>query len=123
MEILDTIAVRASVRVAIMTGAGDRAFCVGGDLRQRKDMTKEDWLRQRQVFDDVLFKIRQLRTPIIAAVNGLAIGGGFEMAQSMDFIIASDDAFFGQPEAMVSPPGVAHRLCFHASCRWAECCR
>ena len=100
-EILDTIAVRASVRVAIMTGAGDRAFCVGGDLRQRKDMTKEDWLRQRQVFDDVLFKLRQLRTPIIAAVNGLAIGGGFEMAQSMDFIIASDDAFFGQPEAMV----------------------
>jgi enoyl-CoA hydratase len=100
-EILDTIAARTSVRVAIMTGAGDRAFCVGGDLRQRKDMTKEDWLRQRQVFDDVLFKLRQLRTPIIAAVNGLAIGGGFEMAQSMDFIIAADNAFFGQPEAMV----------------------
>ena len=89
------------MRVAILTGAGDRAFSVGGDLRQRKQMTKEQWLRQRQVFDRVLYTLRQLRRPIIAAVHGMAYGGGCEIAISTDFIIASDDAVFGQPEAMV----------------------
>ena len=101
IEILETLAARSSVRVAIITGAGDRAFSVGGDLRQRKAMTKEEWLRQRQVFDRVLYTLRQLSRPIIAAVHGMAYGGGCEIAISTDFIIASDDAVFGQPEAMV----------------------
>jgi enoyl-CoA hydratase len=101
IEVLETIAARPSVRVAILTGAGDRAFSVGGDLYQRKQMSKEDWLRQRQVFDRVLYTLRQLRRPIIAAVHGMAYGGGCEIAISTDFIIASDDAVFGQPEAMV----------------------
>jgi enoyl-CoA hydratase len=100
-EVLETIAVRPTVRVAIITGAGDRAFSVGSDLRQRKDMTKEQWLRQRQDFDRTLYTLRQLRTPIFAAVNGIAYGGGCEIAQSTDFIIASDNATFGQPEAMI----------------------
>ena len=92
IEILETVAARPSVRVAILTGAGDRAFSVGGDLYQRKNMTKEEWLRQRQVFDRVLYTLRQLRRPIIAAVHGMAYGGGCEIAISTDFIIASDDA-------------------------------
>ncbi len=102
IEILETIAAKTSVRVAIITGSGDRAFSVGGDLYQRKEMTQEQWLRQRQVFDRVLYTLRQLRRPIIAAaVGGMAYGGGCEIAISTDFIIASDDAAFGQPEAMV----------------------
>ena len=101
IEILETVAARPSVRVAILTGAGDRAFSVGGDLYQRKSMTKEEWLRQRQVFDRVLYNLRQLRRPIFTAVHGMAYGGGCEMAISTDFIIASEDARFGQPEAMV----------------------
>src|SRR5438105_13702720 len=100
-EILETIAVRPTIRVAFITGAGDRAFSVGSDLRQRKDMTKEDWLRQRQDFDRTLYTLRQLRKPIFAVVNGVAYGGGSEIAQSTDFIIASDNATFGQPEAMI----------------------
>ena len=100
-EILETIAVRSAVRVAIITGAGERAFSVGSDLRQRKDMTKEQWLRQRQDFDRTLYTLRQLRKPIFAVVNGIAYGGGSEIAQSTDFIIASDNATFGQPEAMI----------------------
>jgi enoyl-CoA hydratase len=100
-EILETIAVRAKVRVAIITGAGQRAFSVGSDLRQRKNMSKEDWLRQRQDFDRALYTLRQLRKPIFAAVNGIAYGGGCEVAQSTDFIIASDNATFGQPESML----------------------
>ena len=100
-EVVETIAVRPSVRVVILTGAGERAFSVGSDLRQRKDMTKEQWLRQRQDFDRTLYTLRQLRKPIFAAVNGIAYGGGCEIAQSTDFIIASDNATFGQPEAMI----------------------
>jgi enoyl-CoA hydratase len=100
-EIIETIAVRPAVRVVVLTGAGNRAFSVGSDLRQRKNMTKEDWLRQRQDFDRTLYTVRQLRKPIFAAVNGMAYGGGSELAQSVDFIIASDDATFGQPEAML----------------------
>lgn len=100
-EIVETIAVRPAVRVVILTGAGERAFSVGSDLRQRKDMTKEDWLRQRQDFDRTLYTVRQLRKPIFAAVNGIAYGGGSELAQSTDFIIASENATFGQPEAML----------------------
>jgi len=101
IEVLETIAARSSVRVAIITGSGDRAFSVGGDLYQRKQMTKEQWLRQRLVFDRVLYTLRQLRRPIIAAVHGMAYGGGCEIAISTDFIVASDNAVFGQPEAIV----------------------
>src|SRR5918995_7171720 len=90
-EVIETIAVRTSVRVVILTGAGDRAFSVGSDLRQRKSMTKEDWLRQRQDFDRTLYTVRQLRKPVFAAVNGIAYGGGSELPQSTDFIIAADN--------------------------------
>jgi enoyl-CoA hydratase/carnithine racemase len=100
-EIVETIAVRTAVRVVVLTGAGDRAFSVGSDLRQRNKMTKEDWLRQRQAFDRTLYTVRQLRKPLFAAVNGIAYGGGCELAQSCDFIIASENATFGQPEAMI----------------------
>src|SRR5215204_4946059 len=100
-DVLQTIAVEPPVRVAIITGAGTRAFSVGSDLRQRKSMTKQQWLRQRQDFDRTLYTLRQLRKPIFAAVNGIAYGGGCEIAQSTDFIIASENAIFGQPEAMI----------------------
>ncbi|WP_051551452.1 enoyl-CoA hydratase/isomerase family protein [Nocardioides sp. URHA0020] len=100
-EVVEGIAVRTAVRVVVLTGAGDRAFSIGSDLRQRKAMTKEDWLRQRQAFDRTLYTVRQLRKPIFTAVNGLAYGGGCELAQSTDFIIAATSATFGQPEAML----------------------
>jgi len=100
-EAVETIAVRPAIRVVVLTGAGTKAFSVGSDLRQRKNMTKEDWLRQRQDFDRTLYTVRQLRKPVLAAVNGVAYGGGSELAQSTDFIIASENATFGQPEAML----------------------
>ncbi len=92
---------RRDVRVAFIIGAGARAFSVGSDLRQRNKMSQEDWLRQRQDFDRTLYTLRQMRKPIFAAVNGIAYGGGSEIAQSTDFIIAAERATFGQPEAMI----------------------
>ena len=76
---------------------------MGARIQQstRGSGTKEDWLRQRQDFDRTLYTVRQLRKPIFTAVNGIAYGGGCELAQSTDFIIASGNAAFGQPEAML----------------------
>ena len=80
-------------------------------------MTKEDWLRQRQDFDRTLYTVRELRKPIFAAVNGTAYGGGSELAQSTDFILAAESATFGQPEAMLGlPRAAAHPPCCRASC-------
>ena len=100
---------RTAVRVVILTGAGDRAFSVGSDLRQRKSMTKEDWLRQRQAFDRTLYTVRQLRKPIFTAVNGIAYGGGCELAQSTDFIIASEQRDL-RPTRGHARPGGRRRL-------------
>ena len=108
-EVVEEIAVRTAVRVVVLTGAGDRAFSVGSDLRQRKAMTKEDWLRQRQAFDRTLYTVRQLRKPIFAAVNGIAYGGGCELAQSTDFIIASDQRDL-RPARGDARPGSRRRL-------------
>ena len=134
-EALETIAVRTHVRVAVITGAEERAFSVGSDLRQRKNMSKEEWLRQRQAFDRTLYTLRRLRKPIFAAVNGIAYGGGCEIAQSTDFIIASENATFGQPEAMIGlaagggspallprwlPPGKAMQMLMTEA---ADCCQ
>ena len=97
-EVLDEIAEEPAIRVAILTGAGDRAFCAGGDLKERQGMTPEHWTRQHRIFERAHFKLRSLRKPIFAAVNGVAVGGGCEMAMSTDFLIAAEHARFGQPE-------------------------
>src|SRR4051794_41215615 len=102
-EIVETVAVRPAVRAVILTGAGERAFSVGSDLRQRKSMTKEDWLRQRQDFDRTLYTVRQLRKPIFTAVNGIAYGGGAELAPSTHLIIASGQPTFAPPEGTLRP--------------------
>jgi enoyl-CoA hydratase len=97
-EVMDELAERAAVRVVVLTGAGDRAFSAGGDLKERQGMTPEQWTRQHRIFERTHHRIRNLRKPIFAAVNGVAVGGGCEMAMSTDFIVASENARFGQPE-------------------------
>ena len=101
-EILETIAVRPAVRVVILTGAGD-ARVLG---RQRPASAQEHDARRTgcasvRTSTARSTRVRQLRKPIFAAVNGIAYGGGSEIAQSTDFIIASENATFGQPEAML----------------------
>jgi enoyl-CoA hydratase len=97
-EVLDEVGEKARVRVVVLTGAGDRAFCAGGDLKERQGMTPEQWTRQHRLFERTQWKLRNLRKPVFAAVNGVAAGGGCEIAMSADFIIASENARFGQPE-------------------------
>jgi enoyl-CoA hydratase len=97
-ELLDGIAEDATIRVVVLTGAGERAFCAGGDLKERRGMTPEQWTRQHRIFERAHYRLRNLRKPVFAAVNGVAVGGGCEMAMSTDFLIAAEHARFGQPE-------------------------
>jgi enoyl-CoA hydratase len=87
-----------TVRVAILTGAGEKAFCVGMDLKDRKDMTEVTLAAQRARFVELCAALRRFTKPIIAAVNGYALGGGLEFALNCDFIIASENATLGLPE-------------------------
>lgn len=98
IDVLGGLAAQPAVRVVILTGAGDRAFCAGADLKERLGMTPEQWTHQHRIFEDMHRLVRTMRKPIFAAVNGAAVGGGCELAMSTDFLIASETARFGQPE-------------------------
>ena len=92
------LAADRSVRVAILTGSGDRAFCAGADLKERQGMTPEQWHDQHVIFENAFAALRRFPKPIFAAVNGIAAGGGSELALNTDFMIAAESARFGQPE-------------------------
>lgn len=96
-RVLDELVDDKGVRVLVITGSG-RSFSAGGDLKERNGMTPEQWARQHRLFEEVHRKLRVCPKPIIAAVNGYALGGGFEMAISGDFCYASHKARFGFPE-------------------------
>jgi enoyl-CoA hydratase/carnithine racemase len=86
------------VSVVIISSAVQRAFCVGADLKERRGVTNDDLRQQRRVFQEGFDVLRGLPMPMIAAVEGFALGGGFELALSCDLIIASATAAFGLPE-------------------------
>jgi len=86
------------IRVVIVTGAGAKAFCAGGDLKQRDGMTDQAWQAQHLVFERMLRAILGCPIPVISAVNGAAYGGGCEIAAASDFIYASDNARFALTE-------------------------
>ena len=86
------------VRCAILTGAGEKIFCAGGDLKERNGMTREQWQRQHELFERMYWTLLDLPVPVTAAVNGHAYAGGLEMALSCDFIYASRAARFALTE-------------------------
>ena len=87
-----------ALRAVIVTGAGDKAFCAGGDLKQRNTMTDQEWQQQHAVLEQAIEAIVACPLPVIAAVNGDCMGGGLEVALCCDFIYAADHARFALPE-------------------------
>jgi len=85
-------------RCVVFTGAGAKAFCVGGDLKEREGMTDETWRDQHAIFEAAAAKVLHCPVPVIAAVEGFAMGGGCELAVLSDFIVASETAVFAVPE-------------------------
>jgi len=86
------------VRCAVLTGAGERAFCAGGDLKERDGMTDEAWRAQHEIFERSFIALMECTVPVIAAVNGHAYGGGLETALCCDFIYAARGARFALSE-------------------------
>jgi enoyl-CoA hydratase len=89
---------RPDVRCAIVTGAGEKAFAAGADIAAMSEMTPAEARRFAEVGHRVGAALEALAVPVIAAVNGFALGGGCELALACDFIYASDKARFAQPE-------------------------
>ena len=86
------------IRAMIFTGAGDKAFIAGADIKEMQDMSKEQAHAFGKLGQDVTVLFEELSFPVVACVNGFALGGGCEMAMACDFIYASESAVFGQPE-------------------------
>jgi enoyl-CoA hydratase len=86
------------IRAAIITGAGNKAFAAGADISGFGGLTKEEGIALAKQGMDIFFKIENAPKPIVAAVNGFALGGGCELAMACHFRICSDSAKFGQPE-------------------------
>ncbi|MDH3535908.1 MAG: enoyl-CoA hydratase-related protein [Gammaproteobacteria bacterium] len=85
-------------RCIVLTGAGERAFCAGGDLKERDGMSDEAWTAQHLVYERMIRAVIDCPVPVIAAVNGAAFGGGCELAAAVDFVYASDNARFAMTE-------------------------
>ena len=85
-------------RVVVLTATGSKAFCAGGDLKERNGMTDKAWQAQHLVYERMVRAIMGCPVPIIAAVNGAAYGGGCELAACADFVYAADTARFAQTE-------------------------
>ncbi len=85
-------------RVVILTGSGQKAFCAGGDLKERNGMSDQDWQAQHLIYERMIRSIVNCPLPIIGAVNGAAYGGGCELVSALDFAYASDNARFAQTE-------------------------
>ena len=126
---LDAVDLEA-IRCLILTGAGDKSFVAGADIGEMSTLTKAEGEAFGKKGNDVFRKLETFPIPVIAAVNGFALGGGCEISMSCDIRICSDNAVFGQPEvglgitpgfggtqrlARVIPVGMAKQLIYTAS--------
>ncbi|MBU8906453.1 enoyl-CoA hydratase-related protein [Desertibacillus haloalkaliphilus] len=112
-DIISDIHVNKEVRVVVITGAGEKAFSAGADLKERKTLNESQVRRNVKAIRDVFTAIENLPQPTIAAINGYALGGGFELALACDFRIAATEAQMGLTElswAIIPGAGGTQRL-------------
>lgn len=96
-EVFDSVDLETT-RALVLTGAGDKSFVAGADIGEMSTLTKAEGEAFGKKGNDVFLKIENFPIPVIAAVNGFALGGGCEISMSCDIRLCSDNAVFGQPE-------------------------
>jgi len=96
---LDEIEANRAVRVLVFTGEGEKSFIAGADIAHMANLSPLEGRKFSREGQDLLLRIEKLPIPVIACVNGFALGGGTEFAMACDFIYASEKAKFGQPES------------------------
>src|SRR5258706_12493331 len=97
-EVMDEVKNNNEIKSVIITGSGEKAFGAGADITEFTELNQQEAMAIAKYGQDVFFKIENCVKPVIAAVNGYALGGGCELAMACHFRIASQSAKFGQPE-------------------------
>ena len=113
---IDQMNSNADIKSAIITGAGPKAFVAGADITEFAGLSKEEAMALAKRGQDVFFKIENSKKPIVAAVNGFALGGGCELAMACHFRLCNENAKFGQPEVnlgLIPGYGGTQRLVQH----------
>ena len=95
---MDEVYQNNNIKSVVITGAGSKSFVAGADIAEFSNFSKEEATQLSKRGQDVFFKIENCPKPVIAAVNGFALGGGCELAMACHFRIAAENAKFGQPE-------------------------
>ena len=98
VAVMTEIASQTHVRAIVLSGAGDRAFCVGADLKERNSLDDQGFRTQRELFRRAFGSVLSVPQPSVAAVHGFALGGGLELALSCDLVVADETAVVGLPE-------------------------
>lgn len=96
---LQDIHVYKKIRALVLRGSGGLAFCAGADLKERAGMSEKEVWQFLDQFRDVLFRLESLKIPTVAAITGVALGGGLEIALACDLRVCSENAILGLPEA------------------------
>ena len=112
-DMIDSLQYRADIRTVIITGKGDKSFCAGADLKERATLTPDEVKKFILTIRNLLTSIQNLPMPVISAVNGVALGGGTEVALASDIRIASETASMGLTEtrlAIIPGGGGTQRL-------------
>ncbi|MER3464120.1 MAG: enoyl-CoA hydratase [Chitinophagaceae bacterium] len=96
--VMNEVASNNDIKAAIITGSGTKSFVAGADISDFVGLSKEEGMQLAEKGQNIFFRIENSRKPVVAAVNGFALGGGCELAMACHFRIASENAKFGQPE-------------------------